>query len=94
MDASLFIGLIERSSENRSIVAKRKVFYYAYEALLNRWLRDIDDPVFAMQLRLSLMLALLEKKGWDFDHLARRLDNPWVFINRDKAGWMRHSSYL
>ncbi|MES2204901.1 MAG: DnaJ domain-containing protein [Pseudomonadota bacterium] len=75
-------------------IAKEKVLYYCYEGLLNHWLSSVNDPEVTTQLRLNLMLALLEKNGRTFTHVTQLLSAPSVFVDRDQNGWMRRDRGL
>ena len=90
-------ALLEKAQTNPAtlLIPKEKVLYYGYEGLLKNWLTSVNDPEVTAQLRLNLMLALLDKNGHrNFDHVTQLLSAPSVFVDRDEEGWMRRDRGL
>ena len=62
------------------------VLYYAYEACLRRWYESNEAT--EKDIRTTLMEELLADRGWKFSDLNKRLQSPYIMIDRTPDGWL------
>jgi len=65
------------------------ILYQVYEACLKNWYAEEYDPDFENKMRVDLMEELLRENSWNFSDIQENIAAPWVFVDRDEAGWMR-----